>query len=326
MYKVLSYIFYLGNLNNPRLAFSFEKSVEEKSMDKKISAVLLLIGLIIGIAVGYVATPRSGDTQSTELTGTIVVKGSDTLLIVAQRWAEEFMTLHPKVNIQVAGGGSGTGFVALKDKTTDIADASREIKTSEIESCKANGVNPVEWTVGLDGIAIVVNPSNPVTSLSMAQLEMIYNGTYTNWSEVGGSNAPIVTYGRQSTSGTYDFFREHVLHNKDFRADNRELAGNAEIVQSVQGDSNGIGYVGVAYTKQGVNVKVLGISSSSTTVYEPTIANIKSGAFPIARKLYIYTNGNPTGLLGQYVAFILGPQGQEILEEVGYISTIKLEK
>jgi phosphate transport system substrate-binding protein len=160
----------------------------------------------------------------------------------------------------------------------------------------------------------------------MTQLEMIYNGTYTNWSEVGGSNTPIVTYGRQSTSGTYDFFREHVLHNRDFRADNRELAGNAEIVQSVQGDVNGIGYVGVAYTKQGVDVKILGISSTSATIYQPTIANIKSGAYPIARKLYIYTNGNPTGTLGQYAAFILGPQGQEILEEVGYISTIKLEK
>jgi len=294
-------------------------------MDKKISAIFLLIGLIAGIAVGYFAAPRPSDTQSTELTGTIVVKGSDTLLIVAQRWAEEFMTLNPKVNIQVAGGGTGTGFVALKDKTTDIADASREIKTSEVESCKARGVNPVEWTVGLDGISIVVNPSNPVTSLSMTQLEMIYNGTYTNWSEVGGNNAPIVTYGRQSTSGTYEFFREHVLHNKDFRSDNRELAGNAEIVQSVQGDANGIGYVGVAYTKQGVNVKVIGISSSSTTVYQPTIANIKNGAYPIARKLYIYTDGNPEDLLGQYVAFILGPQGQEILEEVGYVSTTKLE-
>jgi len=298
----------------------------EKSMDMKISAVFLIIGLLTGIAVGYVAAPRTGATTGTELTGTIVVKGSDTLLIVAQQWAEEFISLHPKVNIQVAGGGTGTGFTALRDKTTDIADASREIKTSEVESCKAVGVNPVEWTVGLDGISIVVHPNNPVNSLSTTQLEMIYNGTYTNWSEVGGSNAPIVTYGRQSTSGTYDFFREHVLHNRDYRADNRELAGNAEIVQSVQGDANGIGYVGVAYTKQGVDVKILGISSSSTTIYQPTIANIKSGAYPIARKLYIYTDSEQSDLLEQYVAFILGPQGQEILEEVGYISTIKLEK
>ncbi len=295
-------------------------------MNKRIVSACLLVGLVAGLAIGYMAIPRTDNSPTTELSGTIIVKGSDTLLIVAQRWAEEFITLHPKVNIQVAGGGSGTGFVALKDKTTDIADASREIKNSEVESCKAAGVNPVEWTVGLDGISIVVHPNNPVISLSMTQLEMIYNGTYTNWSEVGGNNTPIVTYGRQSTSGTYDFFREHVLHNKDFRADNRELAGNAEIVQSVQGDANGIGYVGVAYTRQGVNVKILGLSSASTTVYQPTIANIKSGAYPIARKLYIYTNGNPTGTRGEYVAFILGPQGQEILEEVGYISTIKLEK
>jgi len=295
-------------------------------LDKKIVAVCLLLGLVAGLVIGYAAIPRTDNPQTTELSGTIVVKGSDTLLIVAQRWAEEFITLHPKVNIQVAGGGSGTGFVALKDKTTDIADASREIKTSEVESCKANGVNPIEWAVGLDGISIVVHPNNAMSSLTMTQLEMIYNGSYTNWADVGGNNAPIVTYGRQSTSGTYDFFREHVLHNKDFRSDNRELAGNAEIVQSVEGDANGIGYVGVAYTKQGVNVKTLGISSTSTNVFDPTIANIKSGAYPIARKLYIYTNGDPSGLLEQYTAYILGPQGQEILEDVGYISITKLEK
>ncbi len=295
-------------------------------MDKRTASVCLFVGLVTGLVIGYMAIPRTDNSPTTELSGTIVVKGSDTLLIVAQRWAEDFMTHHSKVSIQVAGGGSGTGFVALRDKTTDIADASREIKPSEIESCKANGVNPVEWTVGLDGISIVVNPSNPLPSLTMTQLEMIYNGTYSNWAEVGGNNAPIVTYGRQSTSGTYDFFREHVLHNKDFRSDNRELAGNSEIVQSVQSDTNGIGYVGVAYTKQGVNVKILRISSASTTAFDPTITNIKSGAYPIARKLYIYTNGNPTGLLEQYTAFILGPRGQEILEEVGYISIAKLAK
>jgi len=235
------------------------------------------------------------------------------------------MAIHPNVNIQVAGGGSGTGFAALKDKTTDIAGASREIKASEVAECKANGVNPIEWVVGLDGIAIVVNPNNPVSSLTLTQLEMIYNGTYTNWSQVGGNNAEIVTYGRQSTSGTYEYFREHILHKKNFRADTRELAGNAEIVQAVQGDANGIGYVGVAYTKQGVNVKILKIGATSDAVYEPTIANIKSGVYPIARKLYIYTDGNPTGTLGSYVSYILGPAGQQTLEEVGYISYVKLE-
>ncbi len=294
-------------------------------MDVKIVAISLIIGLLIGIGIGYTITGQTPASEGTELTGTIVVKGSDTLLVVAQRWAEDFMAVHPNVNIQVAGGGSGTGFAALKDRTTDIADASREIKASEVSECKANGVNPVEWVVGLDGISIVVNSNNPVSSLTLTQLEMIYNGTYTNWSQVGGNNAEIVTYGRQSTSGTYDYFREHILHNKNFRADNRELAGNAEIVQSVQGDANGIGYVGVAYTKQGVNVKILKIGATSEAVYEPTIANIKSGVYPIARKLYIYTDGNPTGTLDAYVSYILGPVGQQTLEEVGYISYVKLE-
>jgi len=308
------------------------------STSSKNIATYLVIGILIGLGIGYLVTTQTSANQIADLqrqidalnaelpSGDIVQKGSDTLLIVAQRWAEEYMNKHPAVSISVAGGGSGVGFSALSQKTTDIADASREIKSTEIQTAKSNGVNPVEWVVGLDGIAIVVNPNNPITELTMEQLEMIYNGTYTNWSQVGGNDATIVTYGRQSTSGTYDFFREHVLHNRNFRADNRELAGNAEIVQSVQGDANGIGYVGVAYTKQGVNVKIVKIKASeSATPYEPSVANIKSGAYPIARKLYIYTNGIPTGALADYLAFILGPEGQQLLEEVGYISYIKVD-
>jgi phosphate transport system substrate-binding protein len=301
--------------------------------------VFILIALVAGLAGGYYLSIQSSasqiadlqkqiqDLKAKQLSGNIVVKGSDTLLVVAQRWAETFMATNSKVSISVAGGGSGVGFTALIDKTTDIADTSREIKTSEADAAKAKGVIPVEWTIGLDGISIIVNPNNPLTELTMEQLEKIYNGTYKNWKEVGGNDATIVTYGRQSTSGTYDFFREYVLHNKNFRADNRELAGNAEIVQSVQGDKNGIGYVGVAYTKQGVNVKILKIKTSATgAAYEPTLASIKTGAYPISRKLYIYTNGVPTGALESYIAFILGPEGQKILEDVGYFSLARTDR
>jgi phosphate transport system substrate-binding protein len=303
------------------------------------TSIFLIIAIVIGAAVGYVMALQTTagqienlqnqitQLQSNQPSGNIIVKGSDTLLIVAQQWAEEYMNQHSGVTISVAGGGSGVGLAALIDGTTDIADASREIKASEVASAKANGVNPVEWVVGLDGISIVAHPNNPLMELTLEQLEKIYNGTYTNWSEVGGNDATIITYGRQSTSGTYDFFREHVLHNTNYRADNRELAGNAEIVQSVQSDVNGIGYVGVAYTKQGVNVKVLKIKTSTTApAYEPTVDNVASGAYPIARKLYIYTDGMPTGTLDDYISFLLGPQGQELLEEVGYISYIKVAK
>jgi len=309
----------------------------------KIAGMGMLVLFVVGAFVGYYVGQQSQSSQiiqlqnevdqlqaqleARELQGDIVVKGSDTLLIVAQLWAEAFMADYPRVAISVAGGGSGVGFTALIDGTTDIADASREIKASELQSARAAGVNPVEWTVGLDGISIVVHPDNPLSELTMEQLEKIYNGTYTNWMDVGGRDATIITYGRQSTSGTYDFFREHVLHNKNYRADNRELAGNAEIVQTVQGDVNGIGYVGVAYTKQGVSVKILKIEATAAgTAYEPSIANIKSGAYPIARKLYIYTNGIPTGVLAEYVSFILGPEGQRILENIGYVSLAKLER
>jgi len=299
-------------------------------MDMKTFAVALIIGLLIGIPVGYAVTsyllaPPTSTSQD-DLSGNIVVKGSDTLLIVAQRWAENFSDQHPNVRIDVAGGGSGVGFTALKDKTTDICDASREIKDTEITASIANGVNPVEWVVGLDGIAIIVHPNNAVNELTLEQLELIYNGTYTNWNQVGGNSATIVKYGRQSTSGTYAYFREHVLHNRDFVGVN-ELAGNAEIANSVQNDANGIGYVGVAYTQTGVNVKILGIkASASATAYLPTVASIKGGTYPIARKLYIYTNGIPSGVLGAYVAFIVGPQGQKLLEDEGYVSYVKTDK
>jgi phosphate transport system substrate-binding protein len=310
-----------------------------QSILTKRTTIFIAITLILGLAIGYMVALQSTAAQTANLqnqinqlqanqpSGTIIVKGSDTLLIVAQQWAEEYMNQHTGVIISVGGGGSGVGLTALIDGTTDIADASREIKDSEIISAKANAVDPVEWIVGLDGISIVAHPTNPVTELTLEELEKIYNGTYTNWSQIGGNDAIIITYGRQSTSGTYEFFREFVLHKANYRSDNRELAGNAEIVQSVQSDVNGIGYVGVAYTKQGVNVKVLNIKTSPTVpAYEPTVENIASGAYPIARKLYIYTNGIPTGTLSDYISFILGPKGQQILEDVGYISYIKVAK
>jgi phosphate transport system substrate-binding protein len=298
-------------------------------MNVKAVAAYLIIGLLIGVPIGYgityLMTPQT-ETPQDGLSGNIVVKGSDTLLIVAQLWAENFSNQNPDVRIDVAGGGSGVGFTALKDKTTDICDASREIKDSEVDACKANGVDPVEWVVGLDGIAIVVHPSNPINELTLEQLELIYNGTYTNWNQVGGNDASIVKYGRQSTSGTYAYFREHVLHNRDFVGVN-ELAGNADIANNVQNDANGIGYVGVAYTQQGVNIKVLNIKpTASSEAYPPSVANIKSGAYPIARKLYIYTNGIPSGVLGAYISFIVGSQGQQVLESEGYVSYVKTDK
>jgi phosphate transport system substrate-binding protein len=309
------------------------------SQNSSRTVTFVVIGLIIGLIAGYLVASQMTAGQITDLqnqitqlqgnqpTGDIVQKGSDTLLIAGQRWSEAYMNDHSSVTISVAGGGSGVGIAALIDGTTDLADASREIKSSEVDDAKANGVNPVEWVVGLDGISIIVHPDNPVDDLTLLELKMIYNGSYTNWSEVGGNDATIITYGRQSTSGTYAFFREFVLDKQDYRADNRELAGNAEIVQSVQGDANGIGYVGVAYTKQGVTVKILGIQETDTgPVVLPTEADIASGAYPVARKLYIYTDGIPTGAAADYMAFILGPEGQDVLEDVGYISNIRTAK
>ena len=276
----------------------------------------IVIGLvIIVVAAGYWWMTSSNQTVQ------IQQKGSDTLLILAQNWAETYMESHSKIEIVVSGGGSGTGISALINKQIDIADASRSIKQTEIDSANDNDVNPVEWKVALDGISVIVNKDNPLDELSYSQIRGIYNGEVTNWSEIGGEDGVVVAYGRQSTSGTYVYFNEEVLDEDDYRADKQQLAGNAEIVEAVINDPNGIGYVGVAYAEaRRDELKIVSVKKADTDkAYQPTSANIASGDYPISRYLYIYTDGIPTGAVAEYIEFILTSEGQDIVSEVGYI-------
>src|SRR5215471_12294698 len=198
--------------------------------------------LITTLALGAVFGGLTATASS------ITVKGSDTLVILAQKWAEVYMGKNASVKIQVTGGGSGTGFAALQNQTTDLCDASRKIKAKEIESCiKAFGKRPTEYKVAVDGLSVYVSADNAVKELSLEQLEGIFTGKLKNWKEIGGADAPITVYSRENSSGTYEFFKEHVLKGKDFVASAQTMPGTAAVLQAVAKDKNGIGYGGAAY-------------------------------------------------------------------------------
>lgn len=250
--------------------------------------------------------------------GSITVKGSDTLLILAQKWAEVYMGLHPDVKIQVSGGGSGIGFAALQNQTTDLCDASRKAKPAEIANCiKAFGKRPTEYKVALDGLSVYVNGENPVKELTIDQLAGIFTGKTTNWRDVGGPDAPITIYSRENSSGSYEFFKEHILKGQDFAASAQTMPGTAAILQAVSKDKSGIGYGGAGY---GAGAKHLSIKKDdSSPGVEPTEENVENQSYPIWRYLYVYVNpALDKGETGAYLNWIRSDDGQKIVKEVGY--------
>lgn len=248
---------------------------------------------------------------------TITVKGSDTMVILAQRWAEEYMKANPEVTVQVTGGGSGTGISALINGTTDICNASRPMKNSEREKLKQRYSSlGVEVKTAKDGIALYVNEKNIVKELTMEQIKAIYTGLITNWKDVGGEDAKIIVYGRDNSSGTYVYFRDFVLSGQDYTSTMQSLPGTAAIVNAVEKDVNGIGYGGAAYGKGISYLKVK--KDNGTLGYEPTLENVKENKYPITRYLYIYLKNKPTGELKKYIDWILSDEGQTIVSKVGY--------
>lgn len=250
--------------------------------------------------------------------GTITAKGSDTLVILAQKWAETYMGSHAGQKIQVTGGGSGTGFAALQNQQTDLCNASRKIKAKEIEACiKAFGKRPTEYKVALDGLSVYVNVDNAVKELTVEQLELIFTGKTKNWKEVGGPDAPITVYSRENSSGTYEFFKEHVLKGKDFAASAQTMPGTAAVLQAVAKDKGGIGYGGAGY---GAGAKHLAIKKDDASpAVEPTEENVMKGAYPIWRHLFIYVNpALDRGEVAAYLNWIRSDDGQKVVKEVGY--------
>lgn len=269
-----------------------------------------LLGFITSATVlGLVASAQAGN---------ITVKGSDTLVILAQKWAEIYMGKNSSTKIQVTGGGSGVGLAALQNKSTDLANASRKIRSGEVAECiKAFGKRPTEYKVALDGLSVYVNAENSLKELSLEQLEKIFTGKVKNWKEVGGGDAPITVYSRENSSGTYEFFKEHVLNGKDFAARAQTMPGTAAVLQAVAKDKNGIGYGGAAY---GAGAKHLAIKKTdSSPAIEPTEETVVNGTYPIWRYLYIYVNpAIDRGEVANYLHWIRSDDGQAVVKEIGY--------
>ena len=257
---------------------------------------------------------------------TITVKGSDTMVLIAQRWAETYMNAHKEVSIQVTGGGSGTGIAAIIDGTCNIADASRPMKPAEIAKAKSNGKEIVEHKVALDALCIVVNPKNPINELSVAQLKGLFSGAITDWGSVGGTSGAVTIYSRESSSGTYDFVKEHILGDADYSPKAQTLSGTAAILNAIAKDPSSIGYGGAAYFATHPEVKILGVKTDKgATAVNPVSGGkldeqvVRSMTYPISRYLYCYTAGEPTGPIKAYLDWIVSDEGQKLVRELEYV-------
>ena len=273
----------------------------------------LTIGLQISIMFLFIAMASSPFTtrlQAGQIT--ITIKGSTTVLPIAQATAEVFMDRHPEVNISVQGGGSGFGIASLIDGSTDIADASRPMKEKEIIKARSKGVYPHEIIVAKDGIAIIVHPSNPVDNLTSDQILDIYSGKISDWSSLGGKNMKIVVVSRDTSSGTYEAFEELALKGERVRPDALTTASNQQVAMTVANTPGAIGYIGLGYLSSRLKaVKVNGIPCTADTVI--------SGKYPLSRPLFMYTNGKPKGIIKDYIGFVLSEEGQRLVREQGYV-------
>lgn len=258
----------------------------------------------------------------TTLKQTITIKGSDTMVILVQRWSEIYGAKNANVQFQVTGGGSGTGISSLLNGTTDICSSSRPIKPSEVAQLKNKYKSKgIEVAVARDGISVYVHKNNPVTKLTVAQLRDIFLGKLTNWKQVGGRDAKIVLYSRENNSGTYEFFKEHVLNKQDFAAESQHMVGTGALVNAIRKDPNGIGYGGIAYAE---GVKDLALAAEAGGKYiEPTEDNVLKGTYPLSRFLYFYLRERPTGAIKDFIDWVLSSEGQKVVNEVGYIPVKK---
>jgi phosphate transport system substrate-binding protein len=252
------------------------------------------------------------------------VKGSDTEVNLVQRLAEMYMKKDPNASIAVTGGGSGVGIAAIINKTTDLCNASRPMKDSEIAKAKANGVNPVGVAFAVDGLSVIVNAKNSLKHLTTDQIGQIYRGEVSNWKQIGGADSPVTLYGRQPNSGTFVFFREHIV-NGDYSNKMNQMNGNAQILEAVKKDAGGIGYVGIGYVvdddgKVAPGISVLEVAKDSRS--KPTsplqLENIMSGAYPITRPLYQYFDKNNQAKVEGFIKFELSPEGMAIIKKDGF--------
>lgn len=274
-----------------------------KTLNMKKFAVVILLMAFAGFA--FSPAPER-----------ITVKGSDTMVILAQKWAEVYMKTNTGTAIQVTGGGSGTGISALINGATDIANASRKMKRTEMDKLKSRyNTLGIEIACAKDGITVYLHPSNKVKELTVDQLGKIYRGEIKNWKEVGGDDKEIKLYGRENSSGTYVFFQENVVKG-DYASNTQTLPGTAAVVNAVKKDANGIGYGGAAYAEGIVICKVK--KDATSPAYEANAETIAKNQYPISRYLYMYLKSKPTGSLKKYIDWILSPEGQKLVVDAGY--------
>lgn len=277
--------------------------------------ITFLAGAVLLSAASAFAAPKADSVQ---------IKGSDTMVNLGQAWAEEYMELAPQDFISVTGGGSGTGFASLISGTCDIAMSSRNIKEKEITLAKQKGIEPYEVKAALDGLAVVVNPANPMSQLTLDELARIFTGKVANWKELGGADAKIVILSREVNSGTHVYFKEHVLRKNDpnateeFAPSALMLPSSQAIADEVAGNPAAIGYYGMGYISPKQKAVAVKKDADSEAV-PPTIDNVVSGRYPISRPLFLYTNGKPQGQVKKFVDFALSAQGQEIVTATDFV-------
>ncbi|MEI6308684.1 MAG: phosphate ABC transporter substrate-binding protein [bacterium] len=293
----------------------------------RIIALLLSVSLLLAACGTPASTsptipsPTASSASPSQEGGTIVVKGSDTMVNLASAWAEDYMAERQKVRITVSGGGSGIGIAALLNKTTDICNNSRPLKQEEIDKAQAGGIDPVSTIVAKDGVAVVVNPSNPISELYLEQLAAIFGGKITNWKELGGADSEIVVLSRDNNSGTHVFFKEHVVQLKDKKAEYgpmvQFLPTSQAIADEVARNAKAIGYYGLGYLSG--QQKALAVKTATSPAVLPSIAAVLDNSYPVSRPLFCTTNGQPKGAMQDYLAWILGPKGQEIVRSLDFV-------
>jgi phosphate transport system substrate-binding protein len=299
-------------------AISLLKHRRNRHQVRQRGSVFLALLCVLGQCLLSAGSVRAQKTSSQT---PVTIKGSDTMVILVQRWAE----LYPQaksMSFQVTGGGSGTGISALINGTTDICASSRPIKPSEILQLRSKyNYNGMEVRVARDGIAVYLHASNPVKALTISQVRRIFTGEITNWKDLGGEDAKIVLYSRENNSGTYEFFKEHVLQKQDFAPQTQHMVGTGALVNAIAKDPHAIGFGGVAYAS---GVKAVALAYDERNVYiQPSEETILNGSYPVSRLLYFYLRERPQGAMKDFIDWVIGKEGQRVVTEVGYYPTKK---
>ena len=294
------------------------------SVKKPVIFTVIVLFCIMGCTAGKTDKQAGIDMKE------IQIKGSDTIVNLVQAWAEEFSKENPKINIGITGGGSGTGFAALLNGTCDIAMASRSIEDKEKKQAEERKINPVQFTVGLDGLIVIVNPKNPVSKLTLSQIRDIFTANTVNWKDLSGKDSKIVILSRESNSGTHMFFKEHVLRGgnkkgkEEFSPKALLMSSSQTIVNEVAQNPHAVGYVGIGYINPGL--KSIAVAKDAGSKYiKPSVENVMNNSYPISRPLYLYTDGEAKGSVKMFIDFTFSKEGQKIVKKVDFVPVKNIE-